>query len=62
MTALGRPRKEVSMAVPSPAAPPRLRMMSSLDLDEHPTHLLRDHLLTLGLLVLFGAIVVLLGW
>lgn len=49
------------MAVPSPAAPPRLRMMSSLDLDEHPTHLLRDHLFTLGMTVLFCAIVVLLN-
>jgi hypothetical protein len=36
-------------------------MMSSLDLDEHPTHLLRDHLFTLGMTVLFCAIVVLLN-
>lgn len=49
------------MAVPSPAAPPRLRMMAPLDLDEHPTHLLRDHVLTLAVTVLFCAIVVLLS-
>lgn len=36
-------------------------MMSSLNLDEHPTHLLRDHLLTVGTLVVLGVIVVLLG-
>ena len=61
-TVLGRQAsQEVAMAVPSPAAPPRLRMMSSLDLDEHPTHLLRDHLFTLGMTVLFCAIVVLLN-
>lgn len=48
------------MAIPSPAAPPRLRMMSPLNLDEHPTHLLRDHFLTLGVMILFCAIVLLL--
>ncbi|MFC7488464.1 hypothetical protein ACOCJ7_08805 [Knoellia sp. CPCC 206453] len=49
------------MAVPSPAAPPRLGMMSPLDLDEHPKHLVRDHVLTLGVIVLFCAVVLLLG-
>lgn len=49
------------MAVPSPVAPPRLRMMSPLDLDEHPTHLVRDHLITLGVIVLFCAVVLVLG-
>lgn len=49
------------MAVPSPAAPTRLRMMSPLDLDEHPTHLVRDHLVTLGAIVLFCAAVWLLN-
>ncbi|WP_353952439.1 hypothetical protein V6K52_03070 [Knoellia sp. S7-12] len=49
------------MPAPRPAAPPRLRMMSPLALDEHPTHHVRDHLLTLGAMVLFCAIVVLLS-
>ena len=49
------------MAAPSPAGPPRLRMMSPLELDEHPTHHLRDHLLTLGAMVLFFAITLLLS-
>jgi hypothetical protein len=35
-------------------------MMTSLDLDEHPTHGLRDHLLTLGAAVVFLAVVLLL--
>ena len=35
-------------------------MMTSLDLDEHPTHDLRDHLLTLGAALVFLALVVLL--
>jgi hypothetical protein len=35
-------------------------MMTSLDLDEHPTHALRDHLLTLGAAVVFLAVVLLL--
>ena len=49
------------MAAPTPAGPPRLRMMSSLDLDEHPTHDLRDHLLALGSMVLFCALAILLS-
>ena len=49
------------MAAPTPAGPPRLRMMSSLDLDEHPTHDVRDHLLALGAMVGYCAIVVLLS-
>jgi hypothetical protein len=36
-------------------------MMSSLDLVEHPTHHVRDHVLTLGAIVLFCAIIVLLS-
>ena len=48
------------MAVPSPAAPPRLRMMSPLALDEHPTHPVRDHLVTLGAMVLVCVIALLL--
>lgn len=52
---------EVTMAAPSPAGPPRLRMMSPLDLDEHPTHHVRDHLLTLGALLLFCAVTLLLS-
>ncbi len=48
------------MAAPLPAGPPRLRMMVPLELDEHPTHHVRDHLLTLGVMVLFCAITVLL--
>lgn len=48
------------MAAPSPAAPPRLRMMGPLELDEHPTHEVRDHLLALGVMVLFCAITLLL--
>ena len=47
------------MAVPSPAAPPKLRMMSPLQLDEHPTHPLRDHLVTLGMALVFVAAVLL---
>jgi hypothetical protein len=35
--------------------------MAPLDLDEHPTHHVRDHLETLGALVLFLAIAVLLS-
>jgi hypothetical protein len=46
------------MAAPSTAGPPRLRMMVPLALDEHPTHPLRDHLLTLGAAVLFVAVIV----
>jgi len=46
------------MAAPSPAGPPRLPMMTPLKLDEHPTHPLRDHLLTLGAAVLFIAVAV----
>lgn len=49
------------MGAPPPAGPPRLRMMSPVGLDEHPTHHLRDHLLTLAVMVLFGAITVLLN-
>ncbi len=48
------------MAVPSPAGPPRLPMMAPLELDEHPTHPVRDHLLTLGVIVRFCAVTVLL--
>jgi hypothetical protein len=36
-------------------------MMLSLELDEHPTHHVRDHLLTLGAMVLFCATIVLLS-
>ncbi len=46
------------MAAPSPAGPPRLRMMMPLALDEHPTRPLRDHLLTLGAALLFVAVIV----
>ena len=35
-------------------------MMTSLDLDEHPTHALRDHLLTLGAALVFLALVLVL--
>jgi hypothetical protein len=35
-------------------------MMCPLDLDEHPTHPLRDHLLALAVLVLFSTITLLL--
>ncbi len=49
------------MAAPSPAAPPRLRMMLPLSLDEHPAHQVRDHLLTLGAMVLFCVVAVLLS-
>ena len=49
------------MAAPTPAGPPRLRMMGSLDLDEHPTHDLRDHILGLGALALYCAITILLS-
>jgi hypothetical protein len=31
-------------------------MMCPLELDEHPTHHLRDHLIALGVLVLFCVI------
>lgn len=31
-------------------------MMASLDLDEHPTHALRDHLLTLAVALAFFAV------
>ena len=34
--------------------------MTSLDLDEHPTHALRDHLLTLGAALVFLALVLVL--
>lgn len=51
---------EVRMAAPSPAGPPRLRMMRPLELDEHPTHHVRDHLLALGATVLFCLIAVIL--
>src|SRR5690348_6256658 len=54
-------RSEVTMAAPSPAAPARLGMMLPLDLDEHPTHDVRDHLLTFGALVLFLAVSLLLA-
>ena len=53
--------QEVAMAAPSSAGPPRLRMMCSLELDEHPTHHVRDHLLALSVLVLFCAITILLS-
>lgn len=49
------------MAVPSPADLARLGMMCSLELDEHPTHHLRDHVVTLSALLLFIAITVLLS-
>ena len=49
------------MAAPTLAGPPRLRMMSSLDLDEHPTHELRDHVVGLGALIVFCAIAILLA-
>lgn len=42
------------MAAPSPAGPARLPMMAGLDLDEHPTHVVRDHLLTLGWVLVLG--------
>ncbi|GAA4123044.1 hypothetical protein GCM10022415_27680 [Knoellia locipacati] len=48
------------MAAPSPAAPPRLGMMCGLDLDEHPTHPVRDHLQAAVVLVLFVAVTLLL--
>jgi len=35
-------------------------MMGPLDLDEHPTHALRDHLVALAALALFCAAVLLL--
>ncbi|GAB3598476.1 hypothetical protein GCM10027446_28840 [Angustibacter peucedani] len=41
------------MPAPTPAAPPRLPMMCALDLDEHPTHAWRDHLVAAGSLVAF---------
>jgi hypothetical protein len=34
-------------------------MMSPLELDEHPTHPLRDHLVTLGMALVFAAAVLL---
>jgi hypothetical protein len=46
------------MATPSPAGPPTLRMMCPLDLDEHPSHPVRDHLLTLLAALVFAAAVV----
>jgi hypothetical protein len=49
------------MAAPSPAGPTKLGMMAPLDLDEHPTHHVRDHVVTLGALVLFFAIAVILS-
>lgn len=48
------------MAAPSPAAPPRVGMMCALYLDEHPTHPVRDHLLSAAVLVLFVAVALLL--
>lgn len=42
------------MAAPSPAGPPRLPMMTGLALDEHPTHAVRDHLLTAAWVLVFG--------
>ena len=47
------------MAAPAPAGPPRLRMMSPLDLDEHPTHPLRDHLFTWSAVLVFAAVLIL---
>lgn len=49
------------MAAPSPAGPPRLGMMCPLELDEHPTHPVRDHLLALVVMALFCAVTVLLS-
>lgn len=42
------------MAASSPAGPARLPMMTGLTLDEHPTHAVRDHLLTLAWALAFG--------
>ncbi|EAP99762.1 hypothetical protein JNB_06324 [Janibacter sp. HTCC2649] len=36
-------------------------MMSPLDLDEHPTRAVRDHVVALAGLVLFCAVVLLMG-
>ena len=49
------------MATPSMAGPPRLRMMSPLELDGHPRHPVRDHLFTLGAALIYVAVVVLLS-
>lgn len=38
------------MVNPKPAAPPRLRMMCPLELDEHPRHDGRDGLIAFGVL------------
>ncbi|SDP72734.1 hypothetical protein SAMN04489867_3637 [Pedococcus dokdonensis] len=46
------------MAAPSPAGPPTLRMMRSLELDEHPTHAVRDHLFTLAAAIVFLVVMV----
>ena len=49
------------MTGPAAAGPPRLRMMSSLNLDEHPTHNLGDHMLGFGALALYCALAILLS-
>lgn len=49
------------MAAPSPAGPPRLRMMTPLELDEHPTYPLLDHLLSIAAVLLFIAFAVAFG-
>jgi hypothetical protein len=51
---------EVQMAAPSAAGPPWLRLMRPLELDEHPTHAVRDHLLALGATALFCLLAVIL--
>ena len=53
--------EEIVVATPSPSGPPRLRMMRPLDLDEHPTHDWRDHLLALGLMALFCTVALILS-
>ncbi|GAA1776442.1 hypothetical protein [Nostocoides vanveenii] len=50
----GVPGLEVVMMVaPHPAAPPRLRMMCALELDEYPRHGGRDALIAFGALLGF---------
>ncbi|MFN8029644.1 MAG: hypothetical protein U0Q10_04725 [Dermatophilaceae bacterium] len=41
------------MVAPHPAAPPRLRMMCALELDEYPRHEGRDALIAFGALLGF---------
>ena len=48
------------MAAPTSAGPPRLGMMSPLELDEHPTHDGRDHLIAFGALAAYCVLALLL--